>query len=420
MNNSLLFFILLLTLLDAWIVAALASMRHSTLARLVGQEDVSAGGGQKALELLGKSRQALAGAHMAHVCVYLGLGALSLRWLDALLQPWAAAALLAVAALGLGVWEWWLEMRIASRAVHWLVRMEPSLRLLMAFFYPLYALPLRWLSPAPEDGEKSTVVTEEELKNLLDAGQQEGVLESGERRMIYSIFDLGDTLVREVMVPRIDVLALDAHTSLLAAVDALLESGYSRVPVYEGSIDNIIGLLYAKDLLSAWRSGAVEQSLKDLLRPAYFVPEAKTVDALLAEMQAQRVHMAVVVDEYGGVAGLVTLEDIVEEIVGEIRDEYDQQEEAFYQQVAEREYLVSGRMDLDDFNDLLHTSLPSEEADTLGGFIYSRIGRVPVGGETLRLGDLELTVEQVSKRRIRKVRARKVRSEAGEKLAAEG
>ncbi len=397
---------------------ALASMRHSTLARLVGQEDVSAGGGQKALDLLGKSRQALAGAHVAHVCVYLALGALSLRWLDGWLQPWAAGLVFVAAALGLGVWEWWLEMRIASRAVHWLVRMEPSLRLLMALFYPVYALPLRWLSPAPEDGEKSAVVTEEELKNLLDAGQQEGVLESGERRMIYSIFDLGDTLVREVMVPRIDVLALDARTSLLEAVDALLESGYSRVPVYEGSIDNIIGLLYAKDLLSAWRSGAVEQSLRDLLRPAYFVPEAKTVDALLAEMQAQRVHMAVVVDEYGGVAGLVTLEDIVEEIVGEIRDEYDQQEEAFYQQVSDDEYLVAGRMDLDDFNDLLHTDLPSEEADTLGGFIYSRIGRVPVGGETLRLGDLELTVEQVSKRRIRKVRARKTRSGAAEERTA--
>jgi CBS domain containing-hemolysin-like protein len=144
-----------------------------------------------------------------------------------------------------------------------------------------------------------------------------------------------------------------------------------------------------------------------LLRPAYFIPEAKKVDELLAEMQLQRIHMAIVVDEYGGIAGLVTLEDIVEEIIGEIQDEYDLSEELPYQEISEHEYLFQGRINLDDFNELMDSHLPIDEADTLGGFMYSQIGRVPLGGEQVQFGDLLLTVEQVSGRRIRKVRAQK-------------
>jgi CBS domain containing-hemolysin-like protein len=187
-------------------------------------------------------------------------------------------------------------------------------------------------------------------------------------------------------------------------VDAFLNSGHSRVPVYEATVDNILGLLYAKDLLRVWREGEELESLRPLLRQAYFVPEAKKVDDLLEEMQRQRVHMAVVVDEYGGIAGLVTLEDIVEEIVGEIQDEYDQGEELPYEAQANGDYLFQGRIDLDDFNEITTSSLPKEEADTLAGFIYSRLGRVPTSGESLRIDNMLLTVEQVIGRRIRKVR----------------
>jgi CBS domain containing-hemolysin-like protein len=219
---------------------------------------------------------------------------------------------------------------------------------------------------------------------------------------------MGDTLVREIMLPRIYITALDVNTPLEQALDMFLQSGHSRVPVYEESVDNILGLLFAKDLLKVWREGGKIDSLRNLLRAAYFVPEAKAVDELLAEMQTRRVHMAIVVDEYGGVAGLVTLEDIVEEIVGEIRDEYDQGEELPYTQIAEGEYIFQGRIDLGDFNELMGSHLPMEEAETLGGFIYDQMGRVPVSGEALVVDDLELVVEQVSKRRIRKVRARKL------------
>jgi len=267
---------------------------------------------------------------------------------------------------------------------------------------------------------------------MVDAGQQEGVLEQEEREMIYSVIELGDTTAREIMVPRIDILALDVETSPEEAIDALLASGYSRVPVYEDTIDNIIGLIYAKDLLGAWRksitgdgaagfsaSEANQKLPPELLRPAYFVPESKKVDELLAEMQARRIHMAIVVDEYGGVAGLLTLEDIVEEIVGEIRDEFDPGEDLYYQELSGGVFLCSGRMQLDDFNDLFDVNLPDDDADTLGGYIYSRIGRVPVGGEHIHSHGLRLTVEQVAKRRIRSVRVETIKENLDEQHSPE-
>ena len=177
---------------------------------------------------------------------------------------------------------------------------------------------------------------------MVDAGQEDGIFEVGEREMIYSIFGLHDTLAREIMVPRIDMLALDVNTPLDVAVDALLKTGYSRVPVYDDTVDKTLGLLYAKDLLRVWRQGEQGLDLGGLLRPVHFIPEAKRVDELMAEMQAQRIHMSIVIDEYGGVAGLVTLEDIVEEILGEIQDEYDQAEEAPYQEIDEHEFVFLG------------------------------------------------------------------------------
>jgi CBS domain containing-hemolysin-like protein len=248
-------------------------------------------------------------------------------------------------------------------------------------------------------------VTEDELKNWVEEDQPEGSLEQGERQMIYSIFHFGDTLSREIMIPRIDILSLEASTPLEEAIQSLIKSGHSRVPVYEETVDNIIGLLYAKDLLRVRLEGQSLSSLRSLLRPAYFVPEAKKVDELLREMQSRSVHMALVVDEYGGIAGLVTMEDIVEEIVGEIRDEYDQGEEQVLEQVSDNEYIFHGRIDLDDFNNVMDTHITKDVADTLGGFIYSQIGRVPVGGEQVEVDNLLLTVEQVSGRRIRRVRA---------------
>jgi putative hemolysin len=246
-------------------------------------------------------------------------------------------------------------------------------------------------------------ITEEEIMTMVDAGQEVGVIEEDEKEMIYSVFAFGDTLAREVMVPRIDIVALDAEASLEEALGVVIRAGHSRIPTYQDTIDNIIGLLYAKDLLQLWQDKREAVALRDVLRRAYFVPESKPLDELLEEMQQRKVHMSIVVDEYGGTAGLVTIEDIVEEIVGEIQDEYDT-EEPIVERTNDKEFVFSARVDLDDVNRLMGTAFPTEMDDTLGGFIYSQLGKVPVPGETVRFDGLVIEVLTVAGRRIRKVR----------------
>jgi CBS domain containing-hemolysin-like protein len=264
-----------------------------------------------------------------------------------------------------------------------------------------------WSHPGYTPGAASPV-TEDALRTWVEEGQAEGSLEKDERKMIYSIFQFGETLAREIMVPRIDVLALDIDTPWQEVINELTASGHSRVPVYEGTIDNIVGILYVKDLLRVKEATPSLSTVRSILRPAYFVPEAKKVDELMTEMQSRRVHLAVVVDEYGGVAGLVTLEDILEEIIGEIRDEYDQGEELPYQQAGPGEYLFQSGVSLAEVNELMSVRLETDAADTLGGFIARQLGRVPVKGDRVATDEVSLEVEQVSGKRIRRIRARKV------------
>ncbi len=265
------------------------------------------------------------------------------------------------------------------------------------------------------DGDESSysfnTITEEDLRTYVDAGEEEGVLKEDEKEMIYSIFDLGDTLAREVMVPRIDMVALEANTPVMEALDVILEAGHSRVPIYVDNIDHVVGILYAKDLLTHWREGGEAQAVSGLSRDVYFVPETKSVSELLRELQSRKVHIAIVVDEYGGTAGLVTIEDILEEIVGEIQDEYDP-DEFIMQRVSEDEYIFSARMDLDDINDLMASDLPTEDADTLGGLVYNLLGRVPVVGDAVEIGDLYLTVLDVEGRRIGRVRTQRLKDKS--------
>jgi CBS domain containing-hemolysin-like protein len=301
--------------------------------------------------------------------------------------------------------EFAVEGRVRNHPETWLIGLTPLARALDFILRPFSAFFLALLGKPVVIERLAGTVTEDELKTWVESGESAGGLEQGERQMIYSIFHFGDTLCREIMVPRIDILALEVTTSVPDAIQALTASGHSRVPVYEESIDNVVGLLYAKDLLRASLDNEKPDSIRPFLRPAYFVPEAKKVDELLREMQERSIHMAVVVDEYGGMAGLVTLEDIVEEIVGEIRDEYDQAEERPFSKVSDDEYYFHGRIDLDDVDEVLGTHLVSDLADTLGGYIYGTIGRVPAGGEQVHIENWVLTVEQVSGRRIRKIHA---------------
>jgi CBS domain containing-hemolysin-like protein len=260
-------------------------------------------------------------------------------------------------------------------------------------------------------------ITEEEIKTLVDAGEEGGVIEEDEKRMIYSIFEFGDTLVREVMVPRIDVVAVEVNSRLSDALAVIIQAGHSRIPVYEETIDNIVGMLYAKDLLRYWCQPGEDNpdalKLRDILRDVFYVPETKKVDELLQELQQRKVHIAVVVDEYGGTAGLVTIEDILEEIVGEIQDEYDTDEEASVEVITPDEVIFNGRVAVDDVNQTLNVELPTDSGDTLGGLIYSSLGRVPVAGDKARIRDVELSVLAVAGRRIKKVKATRLAGEGG-------
>lgn len=387
-------------------------MLNTSLARLLGMRDAIPTRVNRTLKVFNSPARLHASLNLTQSFLRFLLAGLSLlifvpRTVSTSSVLYGLLVLL-IASLVLFWLEWLLDRLIAVNPETWALRLTPIARIMMFVLTPFVYLPFVLFRGSEEAQEGSGLVTEDDLMTLVDAGQQEGVFEKGERKMIFSIFRLGDTLAREIMIPRIDILALEVDTPLLEAVDVLLKSGFSRVPVFRETVDNILGLLYAKDLLQVWRQGNQLNSLKDLLRPAYFIPEAKKVDELLAEIQAQRIHMAIVVDEYGGVAGLVTLEDIVEEIVGEILDEYDQAEELLYQVINESEYIFQGLIDLDDFNEIMHSQLPRDEADTLGGFIYSRIGRVPNGGESVQVDDIKLTVEQVTGRRIRKVKVQRL------------
>lgn len=400
--------LILLLALDLLGIAARTSFLHITQPRLLTVREQFGEKVQSTLGLLGVLPRLRASLNLLLVMTRFLMAGISLLIVSIrpVAYPWLAAGLGLVVTALLVFWLEWAVERIVTRNTEaWAIRLTGFVRLLIALAGVLL-VPLT-LSEGPQHPlEASAGVTEDDLKTLVDAGQEEGVFQKVERQMIYSIFELSDTLAREVMVPRVDVLALDVDTPLVEAIDAVLQAGYSRVPVYEESVDNTLGLLYAKDLLRAWREVDRPTSLRQLLRPAYFVPEGKKLDELLAEMRSHRIHMAVVVDEYGGVAGLVTLEDIVEEIFGEIRDEYDQGEEAPYQKLTDESYLFLGRIALDDFNEIMGSGLVSEEADSLGGYIYGRLGRVPDVGETVRQDNLLLTVEQVSARQIRKVSAR--------------
>lgn len=309
-------------------------------------------------------------------------------------------------AISLMIMEFAVEGHVLREPERWGMRLRFFARGLIFVMTPLVILPVLLLkSQWPEPVVAK--MTEEEFKIWVDAEQEEGGLEREERQMIYSIFQFGDTLAREIMVPRTDLMAFEVSTSLLQAAKSFTKSGHSRVPVYENESDNIIGLLYAKDLLQVMQNGRKKTSMRELLRPVYFVPDSKKVDDLLTEMQSQRFHMAVVVDEYGGVAGLVTLEDIIEEIVGEIQDEHDSNEEEPVQQDGDS-YIFLGRIDLDEFNEIMDSQVTKGESDTLAGFMYDQFGRVPQIGESIRTDGLLITIEQVIGRRIRRVRAQKI------------
>lgn len=287
---------------------------------------------------------------------------------------------------------------LSARPVYWLGTalgpLASSLVALNRIF--MLILPGRGLPKGP-------LTSEEEIKTILEVAESEEVIEAEEAEMIHSIFDFGDTVVREVMAPRPDMVVVDAGTPLDEVLDLALKHGFSRIPVIAQNIDNIVGIVYAKDVVKRLRNGSRRvRRASEIAREAIFVPESKKVIELLREMQERKSHMAIVIDEYGGTAGLVTMEDVLEEIVGEISDEYDRDEPPVTE-IDEETLRVDARVSIDELNDLLGTQLPNTEWDSVGGLVGGTLGRVAAEGDRVRLDGVEFEVEKTKGRRIRKV-----------------
>ena len=273
--------------------------------------------------------------------------------------------------------------------------------------------PIRWISNAliglanlilPGKGIKQgPYVSESELLAMADAAASQDVIEREERRLIHSIIDFGDTVVREVMVPRPDMVVVESTAKVSDVIEIAIAAGFSRIPVFGQGIDDILGVVFSKDLMKAEREGHAEMPVSEIMRETHFVPETKRVSEMMREMQASKLHQAIVVDEYGGTAGLVTLEDLIEELVGEIEDEYDVQETPI-ERINDHEVRVTARMAIDDLNELLGTELPEGDWDTVGGLIYGLLGHVPHEGESVEFDGQQLTAERVQGRRIGRVR----------------
>jgi putative hemolysin len=258
------------------------------------------------------------------------------------------------------------------------------------------------------DPTRTPALSAAEIRLIVEQGSEQGVLEAEEEQMISAVMGLGDSKLHEVMVPRIDIVAIDESATFDEAVAVVLKEGHSRTPLYKGSIDHVVGVLYAKDLLRIIAAGGARPLLRDIMRPAIFVPESQAVDDLLNELQRRKVHLAIVLDEYGGTAGLVTIEDLLEEIVGEIQDEFDE-EEPMLSRLGAGEVIIDGRADIEELTSLIDPGLileDDEEYDTVGGFVYHRIGRVPVVGDTVSVAPFSITVVKAAGRRVGKVRVR--------------
>ncbi|MBI2862859.1 MAG: HlyC/CorC family transporter [Chloroflexi bacterium] len=330
---------------------------------------------------------------------YLGSGSL---WVS------TATAFLAVLLLSQLAPRIAVSGNIAS-AARWMVGPLQAFFLLVSPFLNLAALLLTWARRLPALGTQRTgnPAVAEMLAPLVGLSPSEEV-EEEEEEMIQAIFSMGETTAREVMVPRIDIVAVESHATVADVVETITQRWRSRLPVYDQSIDNIVGILHVRDLFAPAIKGETLTSISDLVRPAYFVPETKKVGELLAELREKNIHMAILVDEYGGTAGLVTIEDLLEEIVGEIRDEYGR-EEAKIQQLNEREAIVDASVSIDDVNEALGLDLIAGDIDTIGGLVYHTLGKLPELGETFSIDNTAFTVLSLAGRRIGKVRIQRQR-----------
>lgn len=351
-------------------------------------------------------------------------------FVQALLKPYALSSYIPAAVALLGALGLFMIVATPRR-----IRFDeegdevriPVIALAYAPVHPLL-LPLtnllELLSSFDYSDEDFRAEKEEELRSIVESEGESGVLEEGEREMIESVFGFHDRIVREVMVPRVDMVAIEQSASLQNLLDLIRDKGHSRLPIYRESLDHIQGLIYAKDLLHILVSRPdvslatpIDQLLTSrqegdlrFTHEPYYIPETKKIDVLLNDLRANKIRLAIVLDEYGGTAGLVTTEDLVEEIVGELQDEYDEEEELHHWQVPGEVLIANARIDIDDLNELLSTDLPRAGFETLGGFIYDHLGSIPAAGLVFTVDhlDLELDILKVEGQRIAQVKLRRL------------
>ena len=251
---------------------------------------------------------------------------------------------------------------------------------------------------------ENLMITEEEIKSYINVGEAEGIIEVEEREMIHSIIEFGDTTAKEVMTPRTSIFMLDSEATIDDVWDEIIESGYSRIPVYGEDLDEILGILYVKDLMILAKKGTTNIPIKSVLREAYFVPDTKSIVEILDEFRSKQVHMAIILDEYGGTVGLLTIEDLIEEIIGEIKDEYDIHEEDEIEKIEELKYKVDARINIEDLNKDLELNIPeSEDYESLGGYVLDILGRVAKIKDTVELDGIIMTVLEIDKTRVVKI-----------------
>jgi len=311
--------------------------------------------------------------------------------------------------IGLALLQPFWRAMVLPRAEAIASMMAPVVQLLTNLFRPLTSAIHglnSWINGS--EGNDDGALSDEAIRLLANTGEAAEEIEENEREMIVSILEMNDTLAREVMVPRIDIVSLSVVANLHDALELVISAGHSRIPVYEENIDSIVGILYAKDLLKCFRDEQMDLPLRELLRPAYFIPASKKVNILLQELQKNRVHIAVVVDEYGGTAGVVTVEDIIEEIVGDIQDEYDIEEDSYVQAIGPDTYLLNSRLDVYSLCKLLDIEVDTDVADTLGGLLYTLMEHVPEQGEAVEHEGWRFMVLSLDGRRIEQVRAEPV------------
>ena len=400
------------TLLALLGIAGQAALWHASRPRLRLLVEARIKGARGALAMLADDSPT---PTLLLILLIVGTGGAASCLLSAVLSsgsaaPWEAVTIAVVGGVAMVV------LAVITRAIA-AARPEHTA---LALGRPIWALgkigliiiaPLLWIdrsivgllaSPADPNGSQQN----DDLRLLVEHVEDARQLDSDEREMISGIFGMSARPVREVMVPRIDVEALPREASLGEVLDRIVSTGYSRIPIVAETIDNVVGVIYAKDVLGALREGELEDPVEPIARTAYFVPDTKKVDELLQDLQQKRVHMAVIVDEYGGTAGIVTIEDLLEEIVGEIRDEYDDDEETPIERIDERECLVDARVSIRDLNEALDVHLDVEELDTLGGLVYHQLGKVPIEGDEVRVNGCVVTVLTTEGRRLKKLRVR--------------